>query len=81
MAGKSWLCRDDMDRERLLDMEVRLGPVRRASIGVIALALIACGPWLGWWTLIPLALAAGKRARTTTVASTPRRIAVETTPR
>ena len=59
MAGKSWLCRDDMDRERLLDMEVRLGPVRRASIGVIALALIACGPWLGWWTLIPLALAAG----------------------
>ena len=59
MAAKSWLCRDDMDRERLLDMEERLGPVRRASIGVIALALFACGPWLGWWTLIPLALAAG----------------------
>ncbi len=48
-----------MDRERLLDMEQRLGPVRRASIGVIALVLLACGPWLGWWTLIPLALAAG----------------------
>ena len=58
MAAKSWLCRDDMDRERLLDMERRLGPVRRASIGVIALALVACGPWLGWWTLIPLAVAA-----------------------
>jgi diguanylate cyclase (GGDEF)-like protein len=48
-----------MDRERLLDMEGRLGPVRRASIGVIALALIACGPWLGWWTLLPLVAAAG----------------------
>ena len=46
-----------MDRERLLDMEGRLGPVRRASIGVIALALIACGPWLGWWTLLPLVAA------------------------
>ncbi|HEU0024427.1 MAG TPA: hypothetical protein VFQ12_07345, partial [Thermoleophilaceae bacterium] len=59
MAAKSWLCRDDMDRERLLDMEGRLRPVRRASIGVISLALIACGPWIGWWTLLPLLLAAG----------------------
>ncbi len=59
MAAKSWLCRDDMDRQRLLDMDGRIGPVRRMSIGVIALALVACGPWLGWWTLIPLALAAG----------------------
>ena len=59
MAAKSWLCRDDMDRQRLLDMDERIGPVRRMSIGVIALALVACGPWLGWWTLIPLALAAG----------------------
>ena len=58
MAAQSWLCRDDMDRKRLLDMDGRIGPVRRISIGVIAVALAACGPWLGWWTLIPLALAA-----------------------
>jgi diguanylate cyclase (GGDEF)-like protein len=58
MASKSWLCRDDMDRERLLDMERRIRPVRRASFGVIALALVACGPWIGWWTLLPLAIAA-----------------------
>jgi diguanylate cyclase (GGDEF)-like protein len=58
MAAESWLCRDDMDRERLLDMDSRLGPVRRVSMGVIALALIASGPWLGWWTLLPLLLAA-----------------------
>jgi diguanylate cyclase (GGDEF)-like protein len=47
-----------MDRERLLDMERRIRPVRAAAMGVLALGLIACGPWLGWWTLAPLALAA-----------------------
>jgi diguanylate cyclase (GGDEF)-like protein len=56
MAEKSWLCRDDMDRERLLDMERRIGPVRRKAIGLIALVLVLCGPWLGWWTLLPLVL-------------------------
>jgi diguanylate cyclase (GGDEF)-like protein len=54
----SWLCRDDMDRERMLDMERRLAPVRKATIGILGLGLIVCGPWLGWWTLAPLALAA-----------------------
>lgn len=58
MAHESWLIRDGMDRERMLDMDRRLQPVRRASFGVLALALIASGPWLGWWTLIPLVLAA-----------------------
>jgi diguanylate cyclase (GGDEF)-like protein len=47
-----------MDRERMLDMERRIAPVRAAAMGVLALGLIACGPWLGWWTLAPLALAA-----------------------
>ena len=61
-----------MDRERLLDMEGRLGPVRRASIGVIALALIACGPWLGWWTLLPL-VAAGAASRSPSGGSRARR--------
>jgi diguanylate cyclase (GGDEF)-like protein len=56
MAEKSWLCRDDMDRERLLDMERRIGPVRRKAMGLIALTLVLCGPWLGWWTLLPLVL-------------------------
>jgi diguanylate cyclase (GGDEF)-like protein len=58
MTGGSWLCRDDMDRERLLDMDARIGPVRRLSMGIIALALAACGPWIGWGTLVPLAVAA-----------------------
>lgn len=46
-------------RERLLDMEARLTPVRRQSFVVLALALVASGPWIGFWFLIPLALALG----------------------
>ena len=58
MAG-SWLCRDDVDRERLLDMERRLKPVRALTIGMLGVALIASIPWVGLWTLAPLAIAAG----------------------
>src|SRR3954469_5162679 len=58
MAG-SWLCRDDFDRERLLDMEERIKPVRRIAIGILAIALIAGAPWIGLWTLLPLGVAAG----------------------
>ena len=56
--GGSWLFPDGVDRERMLDMEARLRPVRRISFIVLAAALIASGPWVGWWTLAPLALAA-----------------------
>ncbi|UTI62787.1 GGDEF domain-containing protein [Paraconexibacter antarcticus] len=38
-------------------MEIRLKPVRAATMTVLALALAACGPWLGFWTLAPLAVA------------------------
>lgn len=48
-----------MDRERLLDMEQRLKPVRVVAMTVLAVALVAGAPWLGWWTLVPLAFAAG----------------------
>jgi diguanylate cyclase (GGDEF)-like protein len=58
MSG-SWLCRDDFDRERLLDMEERIKPVRRVAIAILALALIAGAPWIGLWTLLPLGVAAG----------------------
>ncbi|HEY3959909.1 MAG TPA: hypothetical protein VGL68_05290 [Solirubrobacteraceae bacterium] len=43
----SWLCRDGVDRERMLDMDLRLGPVRRKAFVVLAVTLLACGPWLG----------------------------------
>jgi diguanylate cyclase (GGDEF)-like protein len=59
-AGKaraSWLIGDDMDRERMLDMDRLVAPVRQRSFIVIAVALLICGPWLGWWTIVPLAVA------------------------
>jgi len=55
----SWLCRGDLDRERLLDMEKRITPVRRIALGILGVTLVAATPWVGLWTLLPLALAAG----------------------
>ena len=40
-------------------MDLRLGPVRRKAFVVLAVALLACGPWLGYWTIAPLLLAGG----------------------
>ncbi len=57
-APASWLISDAMDRERMLDMDRLVAPVRRKSFAVMAVALLVCGPWLGWWTLAPLAVAA-----------------------
>ena len=42
----------------MLDMERRITPVRAVAMGTLGLALLICGPWLGWWTLAPLAIAA-----------------------
>lgn len=53
----SWLCPDPADRGRVLDMEARLRPVRAGTMAVLAVALVVCGPWLGFWTLVPLAVA------------------------
>jgi diguanylate cyclase (GGDEF)-like protein len=53
MAG-SWLIGDGLDRERMLDMDRRIAPVRRRTFAVLGLALLLCGPWLGWWTIAPL---------------------------
>jgi hypothetical protein len=55
----SWLCATQADRERLVDMEQRLKPLRAKSFAVLGVALLLCGPWVGWWTLIPLAIAGG----------------------
>jgi diguanylate cyclase (GGDEF)-like protein len=50
--ASSWLCRDDFDRERLLDMEDRLRRARRRTFAILALAIASVGPWLGWWPLL-----------------------------
>ena len=41
-----------------MDMEKRLKPVRAASLGTIGLGLLASGPWIGFWPILPLIVAA-----------------------
>ena len=53
----SWLLARASDRERMVDMDRRLQPVRKVALAVLAVALVACGPWLGYWTLLPLIVA------------------------
>jgi diguanylate cyclase (GGDEF)-like protein len=48
----SWLCRDDADRERMLDMEERVRPCRQRAMAILALAIVSVGPWVGWWPLL-----------------------------
>jgi diguanylate cyclase (GGDEF)-like protein len=48
----SWLCRDDFDRERMIDMEERVKPVRRRAFAILAVAIASAAPWLGWWPLL-----------------------------
>jgi len=52
VRSTSWLCRDDFDRERMLDMQRRMHPGRRRAYALLTLALVATGPWLGWWPLL-----------------------------
>jgi len=41
----------------MLDMDRRLQPVRLRTFAVLAGALLASGPWVGWWTIAPLLVA------------------------
>ena len=49
---------EQLRRERLLDMENRLAPYRRAAFAALGAGLLAAGPWLGWWWMLPLLAAA-----------------------
>jgi diguanylate cyclase (GGDEF)-like protein len=51
----TWLCPTQLHRERLLDMESRLARPRAIMYGSLAIAFIISIPWIGSWTLIPLA--------------------------
>jgi diguanylate cyclase (GGDEF)-like protein len=57
-ARPTWLCTSIEERARLVDMETRIKPMRAKAFGLLAIALLASGPWVGWWTLIPLGVAA-----------------------
>jgi diguanylate cyclase (GGDEF)-like protein len=57
MSGRGGDLAAQLRRERLVDMEARIGVYRRRAFTVLALALIASGPWIGFWFLVPLATA------------------------
>src|SRR3954451_24228902 len=52
--ARSWLCPEPGDRERLLDMDIRLRKARGIAMAFLAVALLACGPWVGWWRILLL---------------------------
>jgi diguanylate cyclase (GGDEF)-like protein len=56
-SGGTWLCPTQLHRDRLLDMERRLAGPRAIMYGALAVAFVIGGPWIGFWTLIPLAVA------------------------
>jgi diguanylate cyclase (GGDEF)-like protein len=47
--------RKEARRERLLDMEQRVRSYRTACFVILAVALLAVGPEVGWWWIFPLA--------------------------
>jgi diguanylate cyclase (GGDEF)-like protein len=57
-GGSNWLIAHDQDRCRMLEMDRRLQNVRLITFCVLAVAFVACGPWIGWQTL-PLLFCAG----------------------
>src|ERR1041385_9215816 len=55
-VGGTWLCPTQLHRERLLEMEVKIARARAIMYGSLAIAFLVGIPWVGAWTLIPLAL-------------------------
>jgi diguanylate cyclase (GGDEF)-like protein len=55
-SAGTWLCPTQLHRERLLEMEANLARPRAIMYGSLAIAFLIAIPWVGAWTLIPLAL-------------------------
>ncbi len=51
-SRSSWLCRSEAARERMLDMEERVRPVRQRAFVILAAAIAFAAPWVGWWPLL-----------------------------
>jgi diguanylate cyclase (GGDEF)-like protein len=54
-GGGTWLCPTPLHRERLLEMESKISRARAIMYGSLAVAFLVGIPWIGAWTLIPLA--------------------------
>lgn len=55
---RSWLCPTELDRSRVVDASPRVRTIRLIGTASVGAALLATGPWIGWWVLIPFALVA-----------------------
>jgi diguanylate cyclase (GGDEF)-like protein len=55
-TGGTWLCPTQLHRERLLEMETKISRARAIMYGSLAIAFVIATPWIGAWTLIPLAV-------------------------
>jgi diguanylate cyclase (GGDEF)-like protein len=53
----SWLC-DENGRRRLIENSDRIRPQRAAAMALLGVVLALTAPWIGWWPLAPLAVAA-----------------------
>ncbi len=51
-ARGTWLCPTVFDRERLIDMETKMGPARTLMFGCLGLGLLSGIPWFGGWILL-----------------------------
>ena len=58
MHARTWLCRDDLERARLLDMSVGLRAAKRRSLALLAGAAAVSVPVYGVKMQMPLVLAA-----------------------
>jgi diguanylate cyclase (GGDEF)-like protein len=54
-AGGTWLCPTQLHRERLLEMVTKIARARAIMYGSLAVAFVIGIPWVGAWTLLPLA--------------------------
>jgi diguanylate cyclase (GGDEF)-like protein len=48
--------RSEAQRERLLDMQLRLRPYRAATFAILAIAFVAVSADIGWWWVAPFAV-------------------------
>lgn len=56
--SRSWLCPTELDRSRVVDANARVRTFRLIGTGAIGAALLAAGPWVGWWVLAPFGFSA-----------------------
>jgi diguanylate cyclase (GGDEF)-like protein len=51
-SRSSWLCKDEFDRERMLDMEDRVRPARLKTLAILGVSIALVAPSTGWWPLL-----------------------------